>query len=50
MRRCAYWLSIRSQPPTENTTSCRVQIPSVQRFTVEAVRGIMSRLGDGGMP
>lgn len=50
MRRCAYWFSVRGQQPTANTISCRVQIPRSQRFTVDAVRAIMSRLGDGGMP
>lgn len=50
MRRCAYWLSVRGQPPTTNTTTCRVQLPRSQRFTVDAVREIMNRLGDGGAP
>ncbi|HWO18018.1 MAG TPA: DUF4365 domain-containing protein [Kofleriaceae bacterium] len=50
MRRCAYWLSIRGQPPTTNTTTCRVLVPRSQRFTVGAVREMMNRLGDGGMP
>jgi hypothetical protein len=50
MRRCAYWISVRGQQPTANTTTCRVQVPRAQRFTVAAVHEIMSRLGDGGMP
>lgn len=50
MRRCAYWLSARGQPPTTNTTTCRVQIARAQRFTVDAVRDLMNRLGDGGAP
>jgi Domain of unknown function (DUF4365) len=50
MRRCAYWMSIRGQPPTQNNTAHRVRIPRTQRFTVDAVRSIMSRIGDGGQP
>jgi len=50
MRRCAYWFSVRGQPPTLNTTTCRVQLPRSQRFTVDAVREIMNRLGEGGAP
>jgi hypothetical protein len=50
MRRCAYWISARGQLPTPNTTTCRVQLPRSQRFTVDAVRGIMNRLGEGGAP
>ena len=50
MRRCAYWVSVRGQQPTTNTATCRVQVPRSQQFTVETVREIMNRLGDGGMP
>jgi hypothetical protein len=50
MRRCAYWLSIRGQPATTNTTTCRVHLPRTQRFTVDATRTMMNRLGDGGYP
>jgi hypothetical protein len=27
MRRCAYWLSLRGMPPTENAVKCRLHIP-----------------------
>jgi hypothetical protein len=51
MRRCAYWSSaVRGQPPTTNMRSSRVLIPRVQRFTVEAVRDLMTRIGNGGLP
>jgi len=50
IRRCAYWFSARGQPTTTNTTTCRVQLPRSQRFIVDAVREIMTRLGDGGAP
>lgn len=50
LRRCAYWYSLRGFGASSNTTKERVRIPRVQRFTVEALRAIMTRIGDGGFP
>lgn len=50
LRRCAYWLSLRGHPQSENETSQRVYLPRSQRFTVNALREIMTRLGNGDLP
>ena len=50
LRRCGYWLSLRGAAPTANETGATVRIPRAQRFTVEALQGIMDRLGRGELP
>jgi len=50
LRRCAYWLSLRGHSRSENATAQRVYLPRSQRFTVDALRETMSRVGDGGLP
>lgn len=50
LRRCAYWLALHGQPATDNERSTTVHLPRAQRFTVDALRAIMGRIGDGGMP
>jgi hypothetical protein len=47
LRRCAYWLSLRGQPPTVNTSSVRVVIPRANVFGVTAVRAMFERLHRG---
>lgn len=50
LRRCAYWLSLRGAAQSENMKAQRVHVPRSQRFTVDALRQMMNRLGDGGLP
>jgi hypothetical protein len=50
MRRCGYWYSLRGMAGTANQTGETVRIPRAQAFTVEALRGIMRRIGQGALP
>jgi hypothetical protein len=50
LRRCAYWLSLKGQGATANTSTIRVSIPRTNRFSVEALQGIMERLRNGEDP
>jgi hypothetical protein len=42
-RRCAYWLSLRGAPASENEISQTVYIPTANDLSVEALRGLMTR-------
>lgn len=50
MRHCGWWVSLRGEPATTNTTTVRVQIPRVQCFDVAGLTALMDRLGQGGTP
>lgn len=50
LRRCAYWLSIKGKDATTNTNTVRVSIPRSNRFSVEALQGLMERLRRGEDP
>ncbi|MFB2976267.1 DUF4365 domain-containing protein [Microseira sp. BLCC-F43] len=50
MRYCGYWISLRGQPETRNTTAVTVELPRSNQFTVEALRGIIDRISLGGVP
>ena len=50
MRRCAYWLSLRGFPETDNTATRTIEIPRSQVFNVEALKRIMRSIGKGGEP
>lgn len=50
LRRCAYWTSLRGLEASANTQTVRVSFPASQVFSVEALRGIMDRIGGGGLP
>lgn len=47
LRRCAYWLSLRGRAETTNTATIRVSIPRTNRFSIEALQGIMERVRNG---
>lgn len=40
LRRCAYWVSLRGAPPTDNATGATVKVPKAQVLTPEALQGI----------
>jgi hypothetical protein len=50
LRRCGYWLSLRGLPPTGNVHTLSVQIPRGNVFSVESVKAMMQRVGNGGWP
>ena len=47
LKRCAYWLSLKEWPATQNETSVRVSIPRANRFNVESLAQIMERRRQG---
>lgn len=49
LRRCAYWLSLRGQPETENTSSVTVYLPRDNVFDVKGATDLMDRVGAGDM-
>lgn len=50
LRRCAWWLSLRGQPPTQNAATETVRIPIGQTFDVDALTKMMARVKAGGLP
>ena len=50
IRKCGYWLSLRGEPATTNTTSVTVRMPRSNQFTVAELQGIMQRIGIGQNP
>ncbi len=50
VRHCAYWLSLRGREPTANRKSVRVLLPRTNTFSIEALKGIMGRVKQGGEP
>jgi hypothetical protein len=47
LKRCAYWVSIRNQPPTENQTTVTVYLPRQNIFSVEALIALMQQITSG---
>jgi len=50
LRRCAYWVSLRTAAPTTNTTTVRVQVPRAQVLSPAQLEQIMQTIADGGAP
>lgn len=50
MRNCGYWLSLRGEPATNNTTNVTVYIPRASQFRVAELERIMQRIGSGQNP
>ena len=50
MRNCGYWLSLRGEPATNNTTNVTVNIPRASQFRVAELERIMQRIGSGQNP
>jgi hypothetical protein len=42
-RRCAYWLSLRGAPASDNETSQTVYIPSANLLSIENLGNLMTR-------
>lgn len=47
MRYCAYWVSLRGMPDTQNTATVTVSLPRSHQFTVSALQSMMQRLSQG---
>jgi hypothetical protein len=41
IRHCAYWFSLRHEPPSQNTSTIRIQIPRQNQFTPMQLERIM---------
>jgi hypothetical protein len=50
LRRCGYWSNLRGLPPTTNATGQTVPMSRQRRFTIESLRAIMERIGNGELP
>ncbi len=50
LRHCGYWVSLRGQPATENSTSVSIRVPRSPCFHVEPLQLIMERVKNGGLP
>jgi hypothetical protein len=50
LRHSACWLSLCGAPETENESTITIQIARSQYFTPEALRAMMQRMNDGGLP
>ena len=47
LRRCGYWLSLRSAAATPNTTKIRVKIPRTNQLDVAGLTHLMTRVAAG---
>jgi hypothetical protein len=47
-RRCAYWMSLRGAPASDNKSSQTVYLPRTNLFSVEGVRSVFARRSLGG--
>lgn len=50
LRRCGYWVSLRSQPPTTNTATVSVSMERAKLFNADGLLQIMQRVRTGGLP
>jgi len=50
LQRCAWWLSLRGHPPTQNDTASTIKIPLNQSFDVAALTAMMNRVKRGELP
>ncbi|UQX89200.1 DUF4365 domain-containing protein [Jatrophihabitans telluris] len=51
LHKSAYWMSLHGEPAlTDPNQSTTLHIPKAQRFDVEQLLGILSRIGNGKMP
>ena len=50
LRRCGYWSSLRGLPASDNATGQTVRMSRQRTFTAAALRAMMERIGNGGLP
>jgi hypothetical protein len=47
LRRCGYWVSLRGEPATQNKGNVTIYLPRQNLFTVNALKSLMQRIGNG---
>jgi hypothetical protein len=47
LKRCGYWISLRGFPESKNQNSVTINIPRENIFSVDSLRGIMTKVGKG---
>jgi hypothetical protein len=50
LRRCGYWSSLRGLPASANDAGQTVSMNRQRTFTVDALRAMMERISNGGLP
>lgn len=50
LRKAGYWMSLRGEAATTNTSNVTVQVPLANQFSVQQLTDIMARIGRGGFP
>jgi hypothetical protein len=50
LKNCAYWVSLRNAPGSENDTGKTVKIPKEQMLNVENLKTLVKRLAQGDIP
>jgi hypothetical protein len=50
LRHCSYWISLRGYESSRNRKTIRIHIPRANIFSAGALRGIMDRIKQGGVP
>lgn len=50
LRKCAYWASLRGAPASSNDSSQVVHLPRSQRFDVDGLKSIFSRVSRNDIP
>ena len=44
LRDCAYWISLRGMPETQNTDNITIKIPRQQIFSVDTLKTLIQRI------
>jgi len=47
---CAYWVSVRGKPSSDNETTVTIHVPRVNLFTPESLHTMMDTINEGGAP
>lgn len=47
LRQCAYWLSLKGAPPSDNVSRVRIRIPRTQVLSAGALKELMNRVREG---
>ncbi|MBF0463656.1 MAG: DUF4365 domain-containing protein [Nitrospirae bacterium] len=50
MRHCGYWMSLYGEKEKDNTETVTVYLPRKQQFTVDNLKHMMYRIGNGELP
>lgn len=50
MRHCGYWVSLYGKPESSNQSNVTVYVPRAQMLSVDSLKQMMERVGNGGLP